>query len=150
MEFNWVLKGYFLFEKHIFLILFFIICLILITMRQKGIFKSLSKSTLITAISRAGFTMVCLSYIIVNFSFSGYLVKIKFNIPTFIIISIGNFLIVFVICLLINIVFELPIRIFIKKILRLNNKNKDNLQESKKFDNSINLSMTSSSFYSQK
>ena len=150
MEFNWVLKGYFLFEKHIFLILFFIICSILITIKQKGIFKRLFKSTLITAISRTGFTMVCLSYILANFSFCGFLVKIKFNIPTFIIISIGNFLIIFVICLLINIVFELPIRIFVKKILRLNNKNKDNLQESKKFDNSINLSMTSSSFYSQK
>ena len=150
MEFNLVLKGYFLFEKHIFLILFFIICLMLLTARKKGIIKSLIKSTLITAISRAGFTMVCLSYILVNFTFCGFLVKIKFNIPTFIIISIGNFLIVFVICLSINVVFELPIRICIKKILRLNNKNKDNLQENKIFDNSINSSRESSTVYSQK
>ena len=150
MKFNFVLKGYFLFEKHIFLILFFIICLMLITIKQKGVSRRLFKSSLITSISRAGFTMVCLSYILANFSFCGFLVKIKFNIPTFIIISIGNFIIIFVICLLINIVFELPIRICIKKILRMNNKNKINLQENKKFDDSINFSMTSSTIYSQK
>lgn len=150
MEFNWVLQGYFLCEKHIFLILFFIICLILITVKQKGVFKTLFKSSLITAISRAGFTMVCLSYILANFSFCGFLVKIKFSIPTFIIISIGNFIIIFVICLSINIVFELPIRIGIKKIFRMTNKKKYNLQESKNFDNSINFSRESSSIYSQK
>ena len=141
MELDNVLKFYFLFERHIFLILFFIICITLITLPRKRIFKKLINSTFVTAVSRAGFTIVCLSYILTNFSFCGFIIKIKFSIPTFIIISIGNFLIIFVVCILINIVFELPIRIFIKTILRLDKKKKkDNLQEQFLNNNNLNPS----------
>ena len=135
MDFDWILKGYFLFEKQIFLILLFIICLTLITIKKKGIFKKIIKSPLIISISRVGFTMVCLSYILSNFCFCGFLLKIKFNTPTFILISLGNFIFTFAICLLINIVIELPIRIVIKKVLRWNDKNRVNLQEIKKNTN---------------
>ena len=141
MELDNVLKFYFLFERHIFLILFFIICITLITLPRKRIFKKLINSTFVTAVSRAGFTIVCLSYILTNFSFCGFIIKIKFSIPTFIIISIGNFLIIFVVCILINIVFELPIRIFVKTILRLGiRKNKNNLQEQFLNNNNLNPS----------
>jgi hypothetical protein len=141
MELDNVLKFYFLFERHVFLILFFIICITLITLPRERIFKKLINSTFVTAVSRAGFTIVCLSYILTNFSFCGFIIKIKFSIPTFIIISIGNFLIIFVVCILINIVFELPIRIFIKTILRLDTrKNKDNLQEQFLNNNNLNPS----------
>ena len=125
MELDDVLKGYFLFEKHIFLILFFIISLILITIPKKGLFKKLIRAKLVTAISRVGFSIICLSYIINNFTFCGFLIKIKFDIPNFIIISIGNFLVIFIVCILINIIVELPIRMVIKKLLRLNKKEKE-------------------------
>ena len=119
MKLDWILKAYFLFEKHIFLILFFIINIMLITFRKRGLFKKLIRSKLITAISREGFLIICLCYILNTFSFCGILLKIKFDITNFIIISIGNFLVIFMVAFLINIVFELPIRICIKKLLRL-------------------------------
>ena len=117
MKFNGILKGYFLFEKHIFLILFFIICIILITFPKNGLFYKLNSSKLITAISRTGFTIICLSHILSSFFFIG-LNKIKFSILSFLTLSTGNFLIIFFICFLINIIFELPLRRIIKKILR--------------------------------
>ena len=119
MDFDNVLKGYFLFEKHIFLLLFFIISLLLVTFRKKGLFKQIIRSKLINSISRVGFLIICLSYILNNFIFCVFLLKIKLDIPIFIIFSIGNFLIIFVFCILVHITFELPIRMIIKKILRI-------------------------------
>lgn len=117
-------KYYFLFAKHLYLIIFFIINLILITLPKKGLYKTLVKLKLNNALSKTGFTIICLYQILIYFSFTGFLVKIKFNLATLILISIGNFLIVFILCLLLNIVFELPTRIIIKKILRFKKKNK--------------------------
>ena len=111
-------KFYFLFGKHIFIIFFFIINLILITLPKKGLYKTLVKLRLNNALSKTGFTIICLYQILAYFSFTGFLVKIKFNLSTFILISIGNFLIVFNFCLFLNIIFELPIRMIIKKIIR--------------------------------
>ena len=120
MKFDKTLKGYFLFERHFILILFFFFCLILNSLPKKGIFRQLIKSKIVTIISRVGFTMFCLCYIISNLSFCAFLIKIKFSLTTFFIISLGNFLIIFVVCLMITIAFDLPLRILIKKILRRN------------------------------
>ena len=100
MDFDNVLKGYFLFEKHIFLLLFFIISLLLVTIHKKGLFKQIIRSKLVNSISRVGFLIICLSYILNNFIFCVFLLKIKLDIPIFIIFSIGNFLIIFVFCIL--------------------------------------------------
>ena len=141
MKYNWVLKGYFLFEKHIFLLLFFIICIIMITFPKDGLFYSLISSKLITVISRTGFTIICLSHILSNFFFTG-LIKIKFSIISFITVSTGDFLIIFIISFMINIVFELPLRRIIKKISRLdsslyNNKKKDKIIKNIRDENSL-------------
>lgn len=140
MKFDWKLWLYFHFEKHLFLILFFIISINLITIPKTGIFKKFISSSLITTISRTGFIIICLSYIITNFSFCGFLIKIKFNIPTFIIISIGNFLIIFVVSLLFNITIELPIRIIVKKIVRIGQNYQKNVQENQLLNDNGNLS----------
>ena len=116
------LKYYFLFEGHIFILLFFFINLILITFNKRLFYKKIFSFKLTNAISRTGFTITCLYSILGYFFFCGFLVKIKFNIITFFLISIGNFLIIFILCFLLNIIFELPLRIIIKKILRLINK----------------------------
>ena len=116
------LKFYFLFERHFFLILFFFINVILITYPKKGFYKKLINSGIITAISRTGFIITCLYYIIGNFSFCVFLIKIKFNLITFFIISTGNFIILFIFCFILNSVFDLPLRIGIKKLLRLKKK----------------------------
>ena len=115
----------FLYYKHISLILFFVINIIIITLPKKGIYKQVVNIKLFTVLSRIGFTITCLYFIFSYFSFCEFLVKIKFNIITFILISIGNFLIVIIICLFFNIIFELPIRIVIKKLLRRNKINKN-------------------------
>lgn len=141
MKFNWVLQGYFLFEKHFFLIFFFIICITLITFPKNGIFDSLINSKLITVISRTGFTMVCLSYILSNFFFIG-LNKIKFSILSFVILSIGNFLIIFFISFFLNIIFELPLRRIVKKLLRIKSSQyniKLKYKEKRKFNDIISI-----------
>ena len=141
MKFNWVLQGYFLFEKHFFLIFFFIICLTLITFPKNGIFDSLISSRLITVISRTGFTMVCLSYILSNFFFIG-LNKIKFSMLSFVTLSIGNFLIIFFISFFLNIIFELPLRRIVKKLLRINSSQyniKHKYKEKSKFNDNNSI-----------
>ena len=118
IEFDDVIKYYFIFEKHIFLLFFFIINIILITLSEKKFYKRIINFKLITAISRAGFTIVCLSHILSTLSFLGFLVKVKFDIITFILISFGNFLITFIVSISLNMIFELLIRIFIKNLIR--------------------------------
>ena len=116
------IKLYYYYEKHIFIILFFIINIVLLTMPKKGLFKKFINLRMFFAISRSGFTIVCLYYFIGYVCFSSFYIQVKFHIPTFILISIGNLLIVFIICFLINIIFELPLKIAVKKLLKLNNK----------------------------
>ena len=139
--FDTFMYVYFLFEKHIFLVLFFIINIILITLSDKGFYKSIIHLKLIYAISRSGFIMVCLSYIFSTFSLCGFLVKIKFNIPTIVLISFGNFFITFMVSILLNAVFELQLKIGIKKILRKIHK-KEDLELPLLADDSSNKSLT--------
>ena len=115
-------KIYFLYEKHIFIIIFFIMNSILIVLPKKKGFKNIINSSFIIAIGRAGFTITCLYYFLCYFCFSSFFIKVKYHIPTFILVSIGNFLIIFFVCFICNIIFELPIRIVIKKLLRINQK----------------------------
>lgn len=118
MKFDKTLKGYFLFERHFSLIFFFFFCLLLSSIPKKGTFRKLIKSKIVTSISRVGFTFFCLCYILSNLSFCGFLIKIKFSLSTFFIISLGNFLIIFVVCAMITITMDLPLRILIKKLVR--------------------------------
>ena len=118
IEFDQVIKYYFIFEKHFFLLFFFIINIILITLSKNGFYKRIINLKLITAISRAGFTIVCLSHILSTLSLCGFLVKVKFDIITFIFISFGNFVMTFIVSISLNMVFELLIRIFIKNLIR--------------------------------
>jgi len=120
-------KFYFLYYKHISLLLFFIINIIVITLPKKGIYKQIVNIKFFTVLSRIGFSITCLYYFFGYFSFCELIVKIKLNIMTFILLSIGNFLNVILICLLFNIIFELPIRMIIKKLFRINKIKKNKL-----------------------
>ena len=114
------MKFYFLYEKHIFILLFFIINVVLITYPKKKNFKNIINSGIFIAIGRAGFTIICLYFFLSYLCFCNYFIKVKFHIPTFVLISIGNFLIIFIACFFCNIIFELPVRILVKKLLRNN------------------------------
>lgn len=118
---------YFMYERHIFLLLYFIICLLLISLQSKGFYKKIFRFKLNTAISRTGFLITCLYKIFGYFSFCSFILKIKFNLPTFFIISVGNFLIIFIVCLNLALSFELPIRRIVKKIIREKEKRKNNI-----------------------
>ena len=122
IEYTTFIKLYFLYEKHIFIIIFFIMNSVLIVLPKKKGFKNIINSSFIIAIGRAGFTITCLYYFLCYFCFSSFFIKVKFHIPTFILISIGNFLIIFFVCFICNIIFELPIRIVVKKLMRINKK----------------------------
>ena len=113
-------KLYFLYEKHFFVLIFFIINVILITYPKKGKYKNIINSGTIIGIGRTGFTIICLYFFINYLGICNYFLKVKFHIPTFILISIGNFLIISIVCFACNVIIELPIRMAIKKLLRKN------------------------------
>ena len=113
---------YFLYEKHIFIILFLIINVILLTWSNKGLLKIISDSYFFIAVSRIGFSIICISHFFNYFSYCFFFIKVKYHLPTFMLISIGNFLLYFVACFLINVVVELPLRLMVKKILRIKRK----------------------------
>ena len=120
IELNFLAKYFFLYEKHIFILLFFIINLMLITHPKKKNFKNIINSGIFIAIGRVGFTIICLCIFLSYLCFCNYFIKVKFHIPTFVLISIGNFLIIFIACFLFNIIFEIPLRILVKKLIRKN------------------------------
>ena len=134
LEFNQLFEYYFLFERHIFLILFFFMTLFLITFEKKGFLKKILRFKLNTAISRTGFTITCLYNIFGYFSFCAFILKIKFNLPTFFIISIGNFLIIFIVCFFLNCMIELPARKFIKTMIRYKKEMERKQRLSKKYN----------------
>ena len=119
-----VAKNYFIYEKHIFIIFFFIINFILITYPKTKYFKSIINSPIFIGISRTGFTITCLYYFLSYFFFCSFFIKVKFHIPTLIFLSLGNFLFIYFTCFLINLIVELPLRIGIKKLLRNKSKRK--------------------------
>ena len=121
IELNTIIKLYFLYEKHIFIIFFFIINIILLSLSNDESLKSFMKAKIFIAISRVGSTIVCLYFSLIYLLFCSFYIKIKFHIPTFFLISIGYFLIIFIICFSINIIFELPLRKAVKNLLRSKN-----------------------------
>lgn len=120
IELNSSIKYLFLYEKHIFILLFFIINLMLITHPKKRNFQNIINSGIFIAIGRIGFTIICLCVFLSYLCFCNYFIKVKFHIPTFVLISIGNFLIIFIACFSFNIIFEIPLRILVKKLIRKN------------------------------
>ena len=109
---------YFKYEKYFFLLFLFILNILLINAKQKGFYKLLVNFNLITITSRIGHMFVFLATILCTFSFCGFLIKVKFFLTTFLLISIGNFMIITLLSTMILIAIELPLRILVKKIIR--------------------------------
>ena len=111
-------KLYFFYEKHLFIILFLIITVISLTMTKKGIFKRLINSSFFISTSRIGFSIVCLYYILIYLLLCFILIKAKFHTQTIVLLSIGNFLLIYIYCLLINIIIEIPFTRLSKNLIR--------------------------------
>ena len=118
IELTTLAKIYFFYEKHIFIILFLIMNIILLTMPKRGIFKRLINSSFFISLSRIGFTIVCIYYSFIYLLHSFILIKAQFHTQTIFLLSIGNFLLTYIICILFNIVFEIPIKKITKIIIR--------------------------------
>ena len=87
-------------------------------------------SRIFVSISRLGFLITLVSHAFTYFSYLIFSIKAKLYVPTFVVISFGNFLIFFVVCAFIIFIVEFPLRILVKKILRIKRekeRNKENI-----------------------
>ena len=120
----------FRYEKHIFILIYFMINVILLTFPKKSKIKSFMGSRIFVSISRLGFLITLVSHAFTYFSYLIFSIKAKLYVPTFVVISFGNFLIFFFVCAFIIFIVEFPLRILVKKILRIKRekeRNKENI-----------------------
>ena len=122
IELTEVKKYFFCIEKHIFVLIYFLMLVIMITLPKTGSLRKFMTSKICITISRLGFLISCVSHEFTFLTFFVFSLKVKLYVPTFIIISFGNFLGFFVVCILLNVIFELPLRLIVKKILRIGRK----------------------------
>jgi hypothetical protein len=115
----------FRYEKHFFVFLYFIAVVIPLTLPKKFGLRNFMGSRIFVATSRVGFLISCIIHAFTYFSFLIFSIKVKLYVPSFILISFGNYLAILIICMLMTSVTELPLRIGIKKLLRIN-RNKGN------------------------
>ena len=115
----------FRYEKHFYVFFFFIITIIVNTLPKNLDLRNFMGSRIFIITSRVGFLITCFIDAFTYFSFLIFSIKVKLYIPSFILISLGNYLAVLIICILMISVTELPLRIGIKKLMRIN-RNKGN------------------------
>ena len=114
----------FRYEKHFFVFFYFLINVIIITLPKN--LRNFMGSRIFVATSRIGFLISCIIHAFTYFSFLIFSIKVKLYVPSFILISFGNYLAILIICVLMISVTELPLRIGIKKLMRIN-RNKGNI-----------------------
>ena len=119
IELTPLLYVFFRLEKHVFIIIYFFVLVIMITLPRTGSLRSFMSSKICISISRIGFLITCVSHAFTYLTFLIFSLKVKLYVPTFIIISFGNFLEFFIICVVLHTLTELPFRIIIKKIMRV-------------------------------
>ena len=122
IEFTSGVEFLFKYEKHFFILIYFCMIVIMLTLPRKGALRSLMSSKIFICISRIGFLITCVSHVFTYFSFLIFALKVKLYVPTFMIISFGNFLLFFIVCVFLSAIFDLPLKIIIKKLLRINRK----------------------------
>ena len=122
IEFTNGAKFLFRYEKHFFILIYFCMIVIMLTLPKKGSIRSFMSSKIFICISRIGFLITCVSHVFTYFSFLIFALKVKLYVPTFVIISFGNFLLFFIVCIFLCAIFDLPLKIIIKKLLRINRK----------------------------
>ena len=122
IEFTNGTKFLFRYEKHFFILIYFCMIVIMLTLPKKGAIRNLMSLKLFICISRIGFLITCVSHVFTYFSFLIFALKVKLYVPTFMIISLGNFLLFFIVCVFLCAIFDLPLKIIIKKLLRINRK----------------------------
>ena len=120
------MKYLFMYEKPIFILVFFFINVVMITLPKKGVLRDMMNSRIVIFVSRIGFLLSCTVYAFTYFSFLAFKLKVKLFVPTIMVISFGNFLFICLECFFIYSLIELPLAILIKKIVRIG-RGKENL-----------------------
>ena len=110
---------FFRYEKLFFIIFYFILNIIMITLPKKGIIRDLMNTKIVIALSRMGFLMSCVVYSATYLAFVIFYLRIKLYMPTFFIISVGNLLIMSLEVLVIYTLIELSFAIVIKRLLKI-------------------------------
>lgn len=118
----------FKYEKHFFIIIYFLMNAVLLTIPKKSSIRNFMSARIFIATSRIGFLITCVIQALTYISFLIFVLKVKLYVPTFALISIGNFLVFFIVCSIFTIILELPLRIVIKKLLRIE-RNKERTKE---------------------
>ena len=126
IQLNLLSIFFFKYEKHFFILFFFFINIVVLTFPKNSGLKSFMGSKIFVATSRMGFLISCTIHAFTYFSFLIFSIKVKLYVPSFALISFGNYLAIFIVCALMTSVTELPVRIAIKKLMRLN-RNKGNI-----------------------
>ena len=123
-------KFIFLYERHFFIIFYFLINVILLTLSKKSAIRTFMSARIFVATSRLGFLITLVVYAFTYFSFLVFSIKVKLYVPTLAVISFGNFLLFFIVCSFLLFVTEFPLRMIIKKLLRIERnkeRSKDNI-----------------------
>ena len=92
---------------------------IMITLPKGGALRNFLGSEIFILISRLGFILTCACYMATYMAFLFFSIKVKLYVPAFMVISFGNFLLFLIICICLFSIFEMPLRILTKKLLRL-------------------------------
>ena len=120
------IKYLFMYEKPIFILAFFFLNVVMITLPKKGVLRDMMNSRIVIFVSRIGFLLSCCVYAFTYFSFLVSNLKVKLFVPTIMVMSFGNFLFICIECFFIYSFIELPLAILIKKIVRIG-RGKENL-----------------------
>ena len=109
----------FLYERHFFIIFYFLINVILLSLPKKSAIRTFMTARVFVATSRLGFLITLVAHAFTYFSFLIFSIKVKLYVPTLVIIAFGNFLLFFIICSILIFDTEFPLRMIIKKLLRI-------------------------------
>ena len=109
----------FIYEKIGFLFFYFIMLVFMITLPKKGIIRDIMNFKVVIALNRMGFAIICTVYATTYFAFLLFFVRVKLSIPTCLLISLGNLIFNTLVVFLIYSIYELPVSVFVKKLLRL-------------------------------
>ena len=128
VELNGFNAFIFRYEKHFFVFFYFIVNVMTITLPKNLGIRKFMGSRIFVATSRVGFLISCIIHAFTYFSFLIFSIKVKLYVPSFVLITAGNYLAILIICVLMISVTELPFRIGIKKLMRINrNKGNNNI-----------------------
>lgn len=117
---NFWVNLYVIYEKKIFLIVFMIMLLSIITYPKDTLFKYFYSSNIFSALSRVGFCYLCSMDSLVYLFYCFYHVELHFNYQNLFYVTFGLIILLGLMNIGVLILIEIPIRMIIKMIKRKN------------------------------